>query len=220
MHANTATTVDQTSSGHGTVIYGAVVAALGGLLFGFDTAVISGAEGQLKDIYRLDAFWLGFTVAIALIGTIIGSFSVGKPADRFGRRKVLFALAILYFVSALGCAVANSWLVFLISRLIGGLAIGAASVVAPMYIAEISPGHLRGRLVAVNQLNVVLGILLSFISNYLIAQWVSDQTAWRWMLGIVAVPSAIFFFLIFGIPESPRWLVRVGRLEEARAVLK
>jgi SP family xylose:H+ symportor-like MFS transporter len=220
MHANPATTPPQTSSGRGTVIYGAVVAALGGLLFGFDTAVISGAEGQLKELYHLDAFSHGFTVAIALIGTIIGSFSVGKPADRFGRRKVLFTLAILYFVSALGCALANSWLLFLISRLIGGLAIGAASVVAPMYIAEISPGHLRGRLVAVNQLNVVLGILLSFISNYLIAQWVSDQTAWRWMLGIVAVPSAIFFFLIFGIPESPRWLVRAGRLEEARAVLK
>ena len=207
-------------SGRGTVIHGAVVAALGGLLFGFDTAVISGAEKALGKLFNLNSWWLGFTVASALIGTIVGSWAIGKPADAWGRRKALFALAILYFVSSIGCAVAHNWSVFIISRFIGGLAIGGASVVAPMYIAEISPGHLRGRLVGLNQLNVVLGILLSFVSNYFIAQWVTGPDAWRWMLGIVAVPSVVFFLLTFGIPESPRWLVRASRIEEARRVLR
>lgn len=202
------------------VIQGAVVAALGGLLFGFDTAVISGAEKALQKLYGLSAGWHGFTVATALIGTVIGSCLVGKPADAWGRRKTLFIIAVLYVVSSLGCALALNWLTFVVMRLIGGLAIGGASVVAPMYIAEISPSHLRGRLVAVNQLNVVLGILLSFVSNWLIAQWIPGEHAWRWMLGIVAAPSAVFFFLLFGIVESPRWLVKAGRHEEARAVLQ
>jgi len=205
--------------GRGAVIHGAVVAALGGLLFGFDTAVISGTTDALRAAFDLDSFWLGFTVAIALIGTVIGSLAIGRPADVYGRKKSLFILAVFYFISAVGCAIAPSWLFLVAARFIGGLAIGAASVVAPMYIAEISPSQWRGRLVAVSQLNVVIGILLSFISNYVIAQFTSFDVAWRWMLGIVAAPSAMFFFLIFRIMESPRWLIREGRLEEAESVL-
>jgi sugar porter (SP) family MFS transporter len=201
------------------VIHGAFVAALGGLLFGFDTAVVSGATDALKANFHLDSFWLGFTVAIALIGTVLGSLAIGKPADVFGRKSSLFLLAVLYFVSAIGCAVATNWTFLLVARFIGGLAIGAASVVAPMYIAEISPSQWRGRLVAVSQLNVVIGILLSYVSNYAVAQCFAPDVAWRWMLGIVAIPSLLFFFLIFRIMESPRWLVRQGRLDEARRVL-
>lgn len=209
----------ETNGGLWAVVHGAVVAALGGLLFGFDTAVISGTTDALKLNFQLDSFWLGFTVAVALIGTVIGSIAIGRPADLLGRKNSLFILAILYFVSAVGCAVATSWGFLLAARFIGGLAIGGASVVAPMYIAEISPSKWRGRLVAISQLNVVVGILLSFVSNYVVAQYVSSDIAWRWMLGIVAIPSAMFFFLIFRIMESPRWLVRAGRLAEARYVL-
>lgn len=203
-----------------TVIFGAFVAALGGLLFGFDTAVISGTTEALQKVFDLDSFGLGFTVAIALIGTIAGSLIVGKPADVFGRKTVLFVLAIGFLVSSLGCGLAHNWWEFLGSRFLGGLAIGGASVVAPMYIAEISPPHLRGRLVMVNQLNIVVGILLSYVSNYLVASSFDFEVAWRWMLGLLAVPSAAFFLLIFKIPESPRNLIRRGRSAEARKVLE
>ncbi len=201
------------------VYFSTIVAALGGLLFGFDTAVISGTVGALERVYALDDFWLGFTVAIALIGTIVGAFSAGKPADAFGRRRVLIVLAVLYFVSAIGSAVAQTWIPFLIYRFVGGLAVGASSVVAPMYIAEISPAPLRGRLVMANQLNVVLGILLAFLSNYLVAQSFDPVVAWRWMFGVEAFPAAVFFAFLFFIPSSPRWLVAKGRTEEARGVL-
>lgn len=201
------------------VYYAAVVAALGGLLFGFDSAVISGTMEALQAQFHLNSFWLGFTVAAALIGTIVGSLAIGKPADILGRKGVLFILAALYFFSSIGCAIAPSWAVLLFARFIGGLAIGGASVAAPMYIAEISPSKWRGRLVALSQLNIVIGILLSYISNYIVAQYSSIDIAWRWMLGVVAIPSVLFFILIFRIVESPRWLVRVGRLEEAKAVL-
>ena len=202
------------------VVKAAAVAALGGLLFGFDTAVISGAKHALEKTFSLNDFWLGFTVAIALYGTIVGSLIVGKAADHFGRRKVLFALALAYFISALGCAVAQDWLTFLLARFLGGLAIGGSSVVAPLYIAEIAPPAWRGRLVALSQFNVVLGILLSFESNYAIAAAFDPDTAWRWMLGVVAVPSLVFFLLVFTISESPRWLVAKGLIDEARAVLQ
>ncbi len=195
------------------------VAALGGLLFGFDTAVISGAEKALQGNFSLDSSWLGFTVATALIGTIVGSVVIEKPADSIGRKGTLYILAVLYLVSSLGCAIAPSWWILVVSRFVGGLAIGGASVVAPMYIAEIAPSHLRGRLVAINQLNVVIGILLSFISNYVISLYFPADQAWRWMLGVVAIPSAAFFVLIQGIVESPRWLVKVGRTSDASAVL-
>jgi SP family xylose:H+ symportor-like MFS transporter len=201
------------------VIFSTLVAALGGLLFGFDTAVISGTTEALQRVFDLDEFWLGFTVAAALIGTIVGAFSAGAPADRFGRKRVLFVLAVFYFISALGSALAQSWVPFLLYRFLGGLAVGGASVVAPMYIAEIAPAGLRGRLVAVNQLNVVSGILLAFFSNYLVAQLLSADWAWRWMFGVEAIPAGLFFVLLFFIPYSPRWLAKQGRPEEARAVL-
>jgi len=196
----------------------AIVAALGGFLFGFDTAVISGTTGALKTTYRLDENLLGFTVAIALIGTIVGSICAGKPADVWGRRRALMVLAILYFVGSLGSALAWNWYAFLAFRLLGGLAVGGASVVSPMYIAEISPARFRGRLVAVQQLNIVLGILAAFLSNYLIAQLDLGDPEWRWMLGIQVVPSALFFLLLFPTPESPRWLMARNRVDEARAV--
>lgn len=202
------------------VVFSALVAALGGLLFGFDTAVISGTTEALQRYFTLDDFWLGFAVASALIGTIVGAFTAGKPAEVYGRRRVLFVLAVLYFVSALGSATAQSLAVFVAFRFIGGLAVGGASVVSPLYIAEIAPAHLRGRLVALNQLNVVTGILLAFLSNFLIAQSIAGPLAWRWMLGVQMVPAALFFVLLFFIPESPRWLVKRGRMQEARVILQ
>lgn len=201
------------------VIQGTIVAALGGLLFGFDTAVISGTTESLNKVFSLTAQSLGFTVAVALIGTVIGSIIIGKPVDIYGRKKMLMVIALLYFFSALGCAVAQSWITLVVSRFIGGLGVGAASVVAPMYIAEIAPGSARGRLVAINQLNVVAGILLAFLSNYLIAQYIQTDWSWRAMLAIQAIPAAVFFLLLFTIPESPRWLVKKGFAEGAAAVL-
>jgi sugar porter (SP) family MFS transporter len=201
------------------VVFAALVAALGGLLFGFDTAVISGTTHWLQEIFKLSSFWLGFTVASALIGTIIGAIIVGKPSDRYGRRSILFILAIFYFVSAVGTALAWEWFSFLVFRFLGGLAVGGASVVSPMYIAEISPAKYRGRLVAVTQFNIVLGILLAFFSNYLISGLNLGQVEWRWMFGVEAIPAAAFFFLLFSNPRSPRWLIAKGYLEEARTVL-
>jgi MFS transporter, SP family, xylose:H+ symportor len=198
----------------------AAIAALGGFLFGFDTAVISGAEQALQRAFHLSPFWLGFTVASALIGTIIGSMAIEKPAESWGRKRTLILLAVLYFVSSIGCAAAPSWPTLVVFRLIGGLAIGGASVVTPMYIAEISPVRLRGRLVALNQLNIVLGILVSFLSNYLISRFYAGPDSWRLMLGIVAIPATLFFALLFTIAESPRWLVKAGLPEKAVLVLR
>lgn len=203
----------------GTLIRSAIVAALGGLLFGFDTAVISGTTDWLRTVFGLSNFMLGFTVASALIGTIIGSISVGKPADAFGRREVLFILASLFFVSALGCGMAWGWGMFLAFRFIGGLAVGGASVVSPLYIAEISPAQYRGRLVAITQFNIVLGILLAYLSNYVIGTLHLGANECRWMFGVMAVPAAAFFLLLFGTPQSPRWLLAKGREDEARTVL-
>ncbi len=201
------------------MIGSAIVAALGGFLFGFDTAVISGTTEALKTTFRLNENFLGFTVAIALIGTIIGSIFAGKPADIWGRKRALMVLAVLYFIGALGSALAWNWYSFLAFRLLGGLAVGGASVVSPLYIAEISPARFRGRLVAAQQLNIVLGILVAFLSNYLIAQMNLGAAEWRWMLAIQVVPSALFFFLLFPTPESPRWLMARSRVDEARSVL-
>jgi SP family xylose:H+ symportor-like MFS transporter len=198
----------------------AVIAALGGLLFGFDTAVISGTTDWLKKQFALTDFMLGFTVSSALIGTILGSIVVGRPADAFGRRGILFLLAVFYFVSALGCGLAWGWGSFMVFRFLGGLAVGGASVVSPMYIAEISPAPYRGRLVAITQFNIVLGILLAYLSNYIIGTLHLGASEYRWMFGVMAVPSAAFFFLLFLTPQSPRWLVAKGRLDEARSVLE
>ncbi|MFV1920129.1 sugar porter family MFS transporter [Sphingomonas sp. MJ1 (PH-R8)] len=202
------------------IVLSALGAALGGLLFGFDTAVISGATQALQAHFALSDPALGFTVASALIGTVIGSLAAGAPADRFGRRRMLLAIAVAYLVSSLGSGLANSWPVLLLFRTLGGLAIGAASVVTPVYIAEVAPTRFRGRLVALNQLNIVLGILLAFLSNYLIARGMDVDVAWRWMLGIVAAPSAVFLLVALLLPESPRWLVVKGRSADALDVLQ
>lgn len=196
-----------------------VIAALGGLLFGFDTAVISGTEGWLEKVYGLDDFWLGFTVASALIGTIVGAIVAGRPADAYGRRTVLTVIALLYLVSAIGSALAWDWYSLLVFRFLGGLGVGGASVVSPMYIAEISPARYRGRLVAITQFNIVLGILLAFFSNWIVAQLDLGQAEWRWMFGVEAFPALAFFVLLFFVPLSPRWLVAHGRTGEACAVL-
>lgn len=201
------------------LFYSSLVAALGGLLFGFDTAVISGAEQDIKVVFGLDGFWHGFTNSIALIGTIVGAVVSGRIGDYYGRRKSLIVLALFYFVSAIGSGMAGSWYFFLFSRFIGGLAVGVSSVIGPMYISEISPARYRGRLVAMFQFNVVFGILLAFLSNYLINGLIENQ-AWRWMLGIEALPAIVFFFLLFTIPKSPRWLVKKNRSAEAKTVLE
>ncbi len=212
-----------------TLLASSLIAALGGLLFGFDTVVISGAEQRLEEIFSPAAglspwwqrFWHGTLMASALVGTVIGSIAVGRPCDWFGRRYVMFWLAVLYFVSAVGSALAWDWYSLVFFRWLGGLGVGGASVVSPMYIAEISPARMRGRLVALAQFNIVMGMLLAFLSNYLIASVVSDvDLAWRWMFGVEAFPALAFYFLIFRTPRSPRWLVAQGRDEEARHVLE
>ena len=203
----------------GALIGSAIVAALGGFLFGFDTAVISGTTEDLKAVFDLSSGQLGFTVASALIGTIAGAILAGRPADTWGRKPTLLVLAVLYLVSALGSGLAWDWPSFLVFRFVGGLAVGGASVVSPLYIAEISPAAYRGRLVAIVQFNVVLGIMVAFLSNYLIARLNLGTSEWRWMLGIEAVPAAAFFVLLLPTPESPRWLIARTRTDEARNVL-
>jgi len=197
-----------------------IVAALGGLLFGFDTAVISGAIDTLRKSYDLSPGLLGVTVASALWGTILGTMFAGFPGERYGRRDSLRLMAVLYLISGLGCAVAWNWDALVFFRFIGGLGIGGSSVLGPMYIAEIAPARLRGRLVGVFQFNIVFGILLAYFSNYLIGLQRFGLSEWRWELGVTAVPAALFFVTLFGIPRSPRWLVKKGRLAEAQTVLQ
>jgi SP family arabinose:H+ symporter-like MFS transporter len=205
---------------NGYLLKGTVVASLGGLLFGFDTAVIAGTTHALTDLFHLTKDGLGITVAAALIGTIIGSMLAGIPGDRFGRRDSLRGLAVLYVVSALGCAFAPSWWLLVTFRFIGGLGIGGSSVLGPMYISEIAPAKWRGRLVGLFQFNVVFGILLAYFSNYLIGTMGFGESEWRWKLGIAALPAVAFLLMLFGIPRSPRWLVKKHRIDEARDVLR
>ena len=197
-----------------------VVAALGGLLFGFDTAVISGTTSGLTQTYTLSPAMLGLTVSIALWGTVAGSLLAGIPGDRYGRRDSLRIMAVLYLISALGCAGAWNWDALVLFRFIGGLGIGGSSVLGPMYIAEIAPASWRGRLVGFFQFNVVFGILLAYLSNYLIGLQHLGVAEWRWELGVTAIPAAFFFLMLFTIPRSPRWLVKKQRITEAREVLK
>jgi len=205
---------------NGYLLRGSFVAALGGLLFGFDTAVISGATKALSEIFALSPATLGITVSSALLGTILGALGAGASSDRYGRRACLRALGALYVASALGCALAWSWTGFLFFRVIGGLAIGASSVIGPTYIAEISPAAARGRLVGMFQTNIVAGILLAYLSNFLVASAGFGESEWRWKFGIVAIPAAAFLTALFTIPESPRWLVAAARPGEALEVLR
>ncbi len=201
------------------VLAWSMVVALGGFLFGFDTAVISGAEKSIQQFWHLSAFEHGLTISIALIGTVIGSLLGSKPSDRFGRKNTLYFVAIAYLLSSLGTALADNWSIFLIFRFLGGLGVGASSVTAPIYISEVSPADRRGRLVGLFQFNVVLGILISYLSNYLISQ--GGDSSWRWMLGVQAVPAFIFLCLIYFVPESPRWLIlKKGDTTRALQILK
>ena len=210
------------------LFYIVVVAAIGGFLFGFDSGVISGCEKAVQSEFSLSAFWHGLIVSGALIGTVIGVFTAGRPSDRWGRKPTLWLMAVLFMVSAVGCAFTpwdGTWGPYLLGffRFVGGLAIGGVSVVVPLYIVEVSPGKFRGRLVAMNQLNIVFGILVSYISNYFVARFMPDadpRIVWRVMLGVECLPIALFMALLTTIPESPRWLVRAGRTDAARGVLE
>lgn len=196
-----------------------IIIALGGFLFGFDTAVISGAEQSIQQYWRLNQFEHGLTISIALIGTILGSLLGSIPSERLGRRNTLILIAVLYLLSSLGTALAANWIIFLVFRFLGGIGVGASSVTAPIFISEISPAPSRGKLVALFQFNIVLGILISYLSNYLIGQ--ESDLAWRWMLGVQVIPSALFLVLLSFVPESPRWLIiRKGRIAEAIEVMR
>jgi SP family arabinose:H+ symporter-like MFS transporter len=179
--------------------------ALGGFLFGFDTAVISGAEESIQHLWNLGDVLHGFTVAIALYGTVLGALFGGIPSDKLGRKKTLFWIGVAYLISAIGSALAADKVPFMVFRFIGGLAVGASSVAAPMYISEIAPASSRGKLVALFQLNVVTGILIAYVSNYLIQD--IGEHAWRWMLGVEAFPALVFSISVLFISESPRWLI-------------
>ena len=197
-----------------------VVAALGGLLFGFDTAVIAGTTHALTETFHLSPVALGLAVSAALWGTILGSMLAGIPGDRLGRRDSLRLLAVLYLVSSVGSALAWNLPALICFRFIGGLGIGGSSVLGPMYIAEVAPAIWRGRLVGMFQFNIVFGILLAYLSNYLVGEMQLGATEWRWKLGIPALPALLFLLMLFGIPRSPRWLVSKQRVDEAREVLR
>jgi MFS transporter, SP family, arabinose:H+ symporter len=201
------------------LLFWSIVVALGGFLFGFDTAVISGAEQDIKVEWALSDILHGFAIGMALWGTVIGAIVGGIPAEKFGRKKTLFVIGILYLISALGSALAPGIGTFMAFRFLGGLGVGASSVVAPMYISEIAPAKTRGRLVATFQFNIVLGILIAYLSNYLLQSM--GESSWRWMLGVQAIPSILFIVLILFVPESPRWLiVHRDDTERARAILQ
>ncbi|PWG79309.1 sugar porter family MFS transporter [Pararcticibacter amylolyticus] len=201
------------------VLAWSMVVALGGFLFGFDTAVISGAEKSIQQYWNLSVFEHGLTISIALIGTVIGSMLGSRPSDHFGRKNTLYMVAFAYLISSLGTALADNWHIFLFFRFLGGLGVGTSSVTAPIYISEVSPADRRGRLVGLFQFNVVLGILISYLSNYLISQ--GGESSWRWMLGVQAAPSLLFLILIRFIPESPRWLIlKKGASAQALEILR
>lgn len=213
------------------VVRSSIIAALGGLLFGFDTAVISGTTNSLKTVFNLSDGGLGLTVSSALWGTIFGAAVVQRFANGWGRKPTLVFIAFLYLISALGSAFpriltfwTNSptldWYSFMFFRIIGGIGVGGASAVSPLYTAEIAPPKRRGLLVALTQFNIVFGILLAYVSNWLVGRFIVDDTAWRWMFGVEAIPAFIFMLLLSINPESPRWLVMKGRLEEGLALLK
>ncbi len=200
------------------IFFWSLTAALGGFLFGFDTAVISGVEQTLQKLWHLSVFEHGITVSIALIGTVLGSLIGGIPTEKYGRKVTLYMVAIAYLMSAIGTAYAVDWSIFLIFRFLGGLGVGVSSVVAPMYISEIAPPAKRGQLVAMFQFNIVFGILMAYLSNYLLGN-IGDN-AWRWMLGVQAIPSVLFIATILMIPESPRWLIlKKGMVDAARKTL-
>ncbi len=201
------------------LILSSAVAALGGLLFGLDTAVIAGATHALSQLFGLSPGMLGVTVSSALWGTIAGAALAPPLGESLGRRDSLRIAAVLYLVSALGCALAWNWPALVAFRIVGGLGIGASSVLGPMYIAEIAPAALRGRLVCCFQINIVIGILVAYLSNYFIVLHNLGRVEWRWELGVPAIPAAVFLIALFFIPRSPRWLLGKNLVEEAESAL-
>lgn len=199
----------------------ALSVSLGGFLFGFDTAVISGAEGAIQREWDLSDLQLGQMVAMALYGTIIGAIFGSFPADVWGRKRTLLLIALLYLVSAAWSALSPDLMQLMIARFLGGLGVGASSVVAPMYITEIAPAKRRGQLVAAFQFNLVLGILVAYFSNYWIGSSLADEGNWRFMLGIEVIPAIVFLLAMFVVPRSPRWLViKANKPQEAFEVLR
>jgi len=201
----------------------AAVAALGGLLFGYDTAVISGAIGFLATRFDLGAVWKGWAASSALVGCIIGAATAGVISDRLGRKTALLLSAVLFLVSAIGTALPRTLLEFILFRILGGIGVGIAAMLSPLYIAEVAPAAIRGRLVSINQFTIVLGMLVVYFVNALVAG-MGDESwnvawGWRWMFGSEALPALLFFFLLFRVPESPRWLTKQGNEERALAVL-
>jgi sugar porter (SP) family MFS transporter len=204
------------------VILLSVIVALGGFLLGFDSAVISGAVPFYREFFNLDqgSFWFGFSVASLTVGSIAGNLMGGILSDKYGRKIILMLTATLFAFCALGTAMAQSFVFFIIARIIGGIGVGMAILVAPMYIAEVAPKKYRGTLVSINQLNIVIGISIAFFSNYIIQDIVTDpERNWRWMLGVGALPAVLYFLLLYIVPQSPRWLVQHGRADEAGKVL-
>jgi sugar porter (SP) family MFS transporter len=196
------------------------VGALGGLLFGFDTAVIAGTTQQLTDVFHLTPTTLGLTVFIGLVGTVIGALFSGMLGQKIGGREALRIMAILYTISAVGCAFAWNWDVLMVARFIGGLGIGGSSVLGPVYIAELAPAKWRGRMVGMFQINIVIGILVAYLSNYIITTLHLGALQWRWEFGVAIVPSILFLVMLYGIPRSSRWLVTTNQTDEARQVLE
>ena len=195
-----------------------IIVALGGFLFGFDTAVISGVEKHIQELFQLSSFMHGFTISSALIGTVTGALVSGRPADRYGRKPILFVIAALYVLTAVGSALSNNVSSFILFRFLGGIGVGASSVVAPMYIAEISPAKIRGRMTAMFQFNVIAGILMAYISNFLLRE--AGAEPWRWMLGVSGIPAFLFLLFLTIIPESPRFLIKIGRIANAKSILE
>ncbi len=203
-----------------------LVATLGGLLFGYDTGVIAGAIGFLQTHFELDAAWKGWAASCALAGCVLGAAMAGPVSDRFGRRGTLILAAVLFLVSAIGTALPRTLTTFIVFRFIGGVGVGAASMTSPMYIAEISPARIRGRMVSVNQLAIVFGFFVVYFVNYFVAAHGMDvggawnvELGWRWMFGSEAIPAVLLLALLFFVPESPRWLTEKGRTERAEEIL-
>jgi sugar porter (SP) family MFS transporter len=205
---------------NGALLGATMVGALGGLLFGFDTAVISGCQEHLVKLFSLTRGEQGLMTASAMLGATIGSLAAAKPGDLFGRRDCLKVVAAFYLLCAIGCAFASSLWMIVAARILGGLAVGASSVLGPIYLAEIAPTSWRGRLVACFQVNIVIGVLVAYGSNYLLGSMGLGAAEWRWKLGVQAVPAFAFLAMLFFIPRSPRWLMMVGRREEAATVLR
>jgi sugar porter (SP) family MFS transporter len=201
------------------LVKSALTGALGGLLFGFDTAVIAGATHPLVQQYGLSQGQLGFTVSIALWGTVVGAIGSGPLGQRIGSRAALRWMGVLYLLSAVGCAFAPGWSFFLVARLVGGLGIGGSSVLGPVYIAELAPAKWRGRLVGLFQINIVIGILLAYLSNAIVQHFVQTVSVWRWEFGVTILPALLFLILLLSVPHSSRWLVSQNRTDEAMIIL-